>query len=137
MYIRHKTELVKIKLKSGTIEVEKSLHTEMNSTAKIKIPSGYRLLTLAEFIEIWNYHKEELNYGDGEMPDEVVQQPIIENEKKYPYWNVWFRSRDCGQECKSAIVLLYTSMGVGSVLYDDDRGLYDDDRVRGVRFVKK
>ena len=107
---------IKIKLSTGIIEVERKLHTEMDRFSRIKIPKGFRLLTLGEFLEIWNNHKDKLDYGK-KFPDEVVEQPIKENKEKYPYWNVWF-----------------ASLSGRSDLYG--RFLDYNYRVRGVRFVK-
>lgn len=115
---QNKPEFVKIKLSTGVIEVERKLHTEMDYLSKIEIPEGMRLLTLSEFTEIWNYHRDNLDYGD-KLPDEVVGQPILENKKEYPYWNVWF-----------------WDLGDWSELDGFDRNLSYNSRVRGVRFCR-
>jgi len=102
------------------LEIERELHTDMNTPSKIKIPEGWRLLTLAEFIEIWNKHRNKLDFG-GKLVDEIVKQPIEDNEKKYPYWNIWFRGLGNRSE------LFYS----GGVLHSGS------DRVRGVRFCRE
>lgn len=116
---KNKRVLVKIKLSTGTIEVEKNLHLEMNRRNLIKIPNGYRLLTLSEFLEIWNNHVDKLEWGG--LPDEIVKQPIKEIEETYPYWNIWLRRLDDGDR---------------SGLNGDSRSLFYGNSVRGVRFVK-
>jgi hypothetical protein len=114
---KNKNTFVKIQLSSGMIEVERKLHTDMNCAEEIIVPKGMRPLTFSEFIEIWNEHQTDLDYGD-KLPDEMVEQPIKENKSKYPYWNVWFRG-----------------LGGGSGLRCDG-DLYGGLGARGVRFVK-
>ena len=104
-----------IKIKELNLEVETELHTEMYTINKIKIPKGWRLLTLAEWILIYNKYEDKINYGGN--PDEIISQPIDNNKDKYPYWNLWFG--DFGW----------------SVLYGD-WDLSCDGRVRGVRFCR-
>src|SRR3990167_5768304 len=88
------------------IEVESKLHTEMNMFSEIKIPNGMRLLTLAEWLHIYNNYFDKFNF---KPVDEVVKQPIKEKENEYPYWNVWFRN------------LVYQSELRGRYLGDGDR----------------
>jgi hypothetical protein len=107
-----------IKIKELNIEVETKLHTEMNRIDKIKIPKGWRLLTLSEWIFIYNKYKNNMDYGG--KPDEIVSQPIEENKDKYPYWNVWFGG-----------------LGYRSELLGFDGGLGSGLRVRGVRFCRE
>jgi hypothetical protein len=115
---QNKPESKWLKIPELKIEVETKLHTDMNMTKKIKVPKGCRLLTLSEWLFIYNNYKDKINYG-GERPDEIVSQPIKENEVKYPYWNVWFRNLDDG-----------------SGLDGYDRDLYSGVRARGVRFAR-
>jgi hypothetical protein len=101
------------------IEVEVNLHNDMNTISKIVIPTGYRLLTLSEWIVCYNKYKDSFDWGG--LPDEIVSQPIEENKSKYPYWNVWFRDLDDG-----------------SVLYGNNYlNLYYNNGVRGVRFCRE
>jgi len=114
--VPNKTEWVKIP--ELGIEVETELHTDMDKISKIVIPKGLRLLTFSEWMVCYNKYKNKFNWGG--LPDEIVSQPIDENNDKYPYWNVWFRS-----------------LGGRSVLYGYDRDLISDSRVRGVRFCRE
>jgi hypothetical protein len=78
-------------------------------------------MTLAEFLNIYNNHFELFNWETDKYADEIVQQPIKDNEKEYPYWNVWLRGLVSGYR---------------SGLLGDYRILYCDYRVRGVRFCR-
>ena len=75
-------------IKINNLEIEKSLHTEMNRFSLIKIPKGWRLLTFEEFMDIWNNHKDKFDFS-GNGFDEIVKHPLGENKNKYPFWNVW------------------------------------------------
>ena len=101
------------------IKVEKNLHTEMNTTSKIVIPDGYRLLELSELIFIYNNYQDKFNWGEDKFFDEVTKQPI--KDCKYPYWNAW---------------LLRLVSDYQSALYGSYRNLDYLNAVRGVRFVK-
>jgi len=107
-----------IEIKELNIEVETELHTEMNKISKIEIPKGWRLLTLAEWILIYNKYKNKINYGGN--PDEIVSQPLEENKDKYPYWNVWFRSLVGRSEFNGINGNLYCSSGVRGVRFCKD-----------------
>jgi len=107
-----------IKIKELNIKVETELHTEMNKIDKINIPKGWRLLTLSEWLFIYNKYRDKINYGG--IPDEIISQPIEEIKDKYPYWNVWFWDHD-----------------FRSVLSGSNGSLSCDDRVRGVRFCRE
>lgn len=83
----NKQDLVKIKLSTGTIEVEKKLHTNMKYAKDIKIPDGFRLLELNEFIELINNHYE--TFWSKEEFDEWIAQPLKVNKVKYPFKNIY------------------------------------------------
>ena len=102
------------------VEYETELHTDMNEISKIVIPEGWRLMTLAEFLNIYNNHFELFNWETDKYADEIVQQPIKDSEKEYPYWNVWLRGLVSGDR---------SELG-------GDRDLYCSSRVRGVRFCR-
>lgn len=108
-------------LSSMGIEVQQKQDTAIDSYSKIVIPEGMRLLTLSEFLNIWNEHRALFDFG-GDLPDEVIAQPIKENAKKYPYWNVWFHRIDDGDQ---------------SVLVGNYRDLHYGYRVGGVRFCRE
>lgn len=112
---KQKTEKTII-IKELGIEVETKLHLDMNIISKLQIPIGWRLLTLSEWIFIYNNYKNEIDYGGN--PDELVSQPIKEKETEYPYWNVWFRS--------------LVRSGLNGYNWD----LPGDFRLRGVRFCR-
>jgi hypothetical protein len=110
-----------IEIKELNIEVEYEGHSEMNYVSKIEIPKGWRLLTLSEFLHIYNNYQDKFNWGMDKYADEIVKQPIKKSEKDYPYWNVWFRRLD----------------GSRSGLNGNNRLLDNGyDRVRGVRFAR-
>ena len=96
------------------LEIETKLHTEMNRMSLIKIPEGWRLLTFAEFQNIYNNHKDKFDF---ENLDEVIQNPFP--NPKYPYWNIWLSRLD-------------RDSSVGG-----NRLLLDNFSVRGVRFCRE
>jgi hypothetical protein len=100
------------------IEVDREYRQNNISIKDIKTPKGWRLLTFPEWMTCYNKYKKE--FKDIENTDEVVQQPIKELRKKFPYWNVWFRMRP----------------DFNSALVGDGRILYCYFRVRGVRFCR-
>ena len=70
-------------------EYERELHTEMNTFSKIKIPKGWKLITFGELMLLWNDYREDFNFGKDNRFNEIVENPLKEKRKKYPYWNVW------------------------------------------------
>ena len=114
-----KEDTVKINFGSYSLEIDRCLNLSMNNFSEIKIPTGKSLLTLSEFLEIWNNHRDKFDFGG--LPDEVVEQPLKENKEKYPYWNVWFR----GLDSRSGLV------GYVGGLCSGGGG------VRGVRFCRR
>ena len=113
-------KLIKIKLSTGTIEVEKNLHTDMKSFKDIEIPQGFRLLTLGEFIELINEHYTTFWGNDGF--DEWIAQPLIINKAKYPFKNIWGSAVDVGDD----------RLRFDGDSWSDDSGFH----AFGVRFVK-
>lgn len=109
-----------IKIPELTIEVERELHTEMNTVSLIQVPKGFRLLELSELIFIYNNYQDKFNWGEDKFFDEIVKQPI--KDCKYPYHNAWLRRLDDGN---------------GSVLVGNGRYLSYNDAVRGVRFCRE
>jgi len=107
-----------IKIKKLGIEIEKELHKEMENVGNIKIPKGWRLLTLNEFLEIWNNYKNKFDFG-GDKFDEILEQPLKEKKKEYPFYNVWFYGLD-----------------LRSGLYGSSRDLDCSSWSRGVRFCR-
>ena len=106
-------------IKINNLEIEKSLHTEMNKFSLIKIPEGWRLLTFKEFMNIWKNHRDKFDFGEDRF-DEVVKQPFKDKEKDYPFWNIWLS----GLDDDSAVVGPYGNLD-------------DNDAVRGVRFCRE
>jgi len=82
-----------IKIKELGLEIEKELHREMGRFKDIKIPKGWRLLTISEFLEIWNNHRSKFNF-DGDRFDEMIKQPLKDKVKNYPFYNVWLDRLD-------------------------------------------
>ena len=107
-----------IKIKELNIEVETEYSQKDIKIKNIKIPKGWRLLTLPEWIELYNNHQEKFKDLNKDS-DEIVKQPIKDNEIKYPYWNVWLFGLDDG-----------------SVLGGNYRYLSCSYWVRGVRFCR-
>ena len=103
----------------NNLEIEQSLHTEMNKINLIKIPEGWRLLTFDEFMNIWNNHKDKFDFH-GEGFDEIAKQPLKSVENKYPYWNVWLARLDHD-----------------SYVNGNSRDLDCNYTVRGVRFCRE
>ena len=107
-----------IKIKELGLEIEKELHREVEIIKDIKIPKGWRLLTLSEFLEIWNNHRSEFNFG-GDKFDEIIKQPLKDKIKDYPFYNVWLLRFDNWSELNGC-----------------NRNLYCDNWSRGVRFCR-
>ena len=107
-----------IKIKELNIEVETECSQKDFLIKDIVIPKGWRLLTLNEWLELYNNHQNMFIDLDIRS-DEIVKQPIKDNEGKYPYWNVWLCNLD-----------------LRSDLDGNFRNLYCNGRVRGVRFCK-
>jgi len=108
-----------IKIKELGLEIEKELHREMGRFKDIKIPKGWRLLTISEFLEIWNNHRSKFNF-DGDRFDEMIKQPLKDKVKNYPFYNVWLGG-----------------FGDRSGLNGDDGNLGYGDGSRGVRFCRE
>ena len=77
-----------IKIKELGLEIEKELHREMEIIKDIKIPKGWRLLTMSEFLEVWNNHRSKFDFN-GDRFDEIIKQPLKDGIKDYPFYNVW------------------------------------------------
>ena len=105
-----------IKIKELNIEVETEYSQKDIKIKDIKIPNGWRLLTLPEWLELYNNHQKKFKDLNKDS-DEIVQQPIESVKDKYPYWNVWWYDLDDGS-------------------VPGNRSLYYDDGVRGVRFCR-
>ena len=84
-----------IKIKELGLEIEKELHREMEIIKDIKIPKGWRLLNINEFLEIWNNHRSKFDFG-GDRFDEIIKQPLKDKVKNYPFYNVWLYGLDGG-----------------------------------------
>jgi len=108
-----------IKIKELGLEIEKELHKEMEMIKDIKIPKGWRLLTMSEFLEVWNNHRSKFDFN-GDRFDEIIKQPLKDGIKDYPFYNVWLNRLD-----------------IRSGLLGNLGDLYYDDRSRGVRFCRE
>jgi len=97
------------------LEIETKLHKEMNRFSLIKIPEGWRLLTINEFQNLYNNHKDKFDF---ENLDEIIKNPFP--NCKYPYWNMWLAGLD-----DDSFVCGY------------NRSLSYYGTVRGVRFCRK
>ncbi len=68
-------------IKELNIEVETKIHNKNKTLNEIKIPDGWRLLTVSEIIFLTNKYKKELNL---EKTWEFIEQPFkINKEKNY------------------------------------------------------
>jgi hypothetical protein len=101
------------------VEYETELHTDMNYISKIKIPKGWRLLTITELLNLWNNYRNYFDFGKKDGVDEFIQQIFKDLKKKYPVANLWFNAPQ-----------------YRSYLYCGNRSLYYDDYALGVRFCR-
>lgn len=86
-----------IKIPELNIEVETEFHQKDVGVNDIKVPEGWRLLTLNEWLICLNKHSDkfkDLNF----KADEFVQQPIDKIKKDFPFCNVWLNSCDGGSD---------------------------------------
>ena len=119
---KENNKLTWIKIPELKIEVEKDLHYDMNTTSKIKIPKGCRLLEVGEFFFIYNNYQNSFIFGkdEKERVDEFLNQPINSKKENYPFVNCWF-GRPVGA----------SDVGLGC------RNLGNGDRAFGVRFCRR
>ena len=71
-------DLKNIKIKELKIEVETEIHDKGNMLKDIKIPKGWRLLTINEMVILSNNYSKELNLEDTW---EFIEQPFTKNKE--------------------------------------------------------